>query len=39
MYFSNKLEEEEYITLEAVKLDNNILMEKQLLDENQHYGI
>ncbi len=39
MYFSNKLEEEEYITLEAVKLDNNILMEKQLLDENQHYVV
>lgn len=39
MHFSNKLEDEEYITLEAVKLDNNILMEKQNLDENQHYVV
>lgn len=37
MFFSNKLEEEEYISLEAIKLDNNILLEKQFLDENQHY--
>lgn len=39
MHFSNKLEDEEYVTLEAVKLDHNILMEKQSLDENQHYVV
>ena len=39
MYFSNKLEEEEYVILEATKLDNNILLEKQFLDENQHYVV
>lgn len=39
MHFSNRLQDEEYVTLEAMKLDNNILMEKQTLDKNQHYVV
>lgn len=40
MRFSNILEDdEEYIKVECTKLDNNILLYKQKLDENQHYII
>lgn len=38
MHFSNKLEDdEEYIVVEASKLDNNILLCKEKLDKNIHY--
>jgi len=38
MYFSNILEDdEEYEIIECINLDNNILLYKQKLDENQHY--
>ena len=38
MHFSNILEDdEEYNVLECTKLDNNMLLYKEKLDENQHY--
>ncbi len=38
MHFSKRLEDdEEYQIIECTKLDNNILVYKQKLDENQHY--
>lgn len=38
MHFSNILEDdEEYNVIECTRLDNNILLYKQKLDENQHY--
>lgn len=38
MHFSNILDDdEEYSIIECKKLDNNILLYKQKLDENQHY--
>lgn len=40
MRFSNILEDdEEYNIIECQKLDNNILLYKQKLDENQHYVV
>ena len=41
MHFSKKLydEEEGYEILECTKLDNNILIYKEKLDENQHYVV
>lgn len=40
MHFSKILEDdEEYSIIECEKLDNNILLYKQKLDENQHYVV
>lgn len=40
MYFSKLLEDdEEYQVIECTKLDNNILIYKQKIDENQHYVV
>lgn len=40
MHFSNSFEDdEEYNIIECTKLDNNILVYKQKLDENQHYVV
>ena len=40
MHFSKLLEDdEEYHIIECTKLDNNILLYKQKLDENQHYVV
>lgn len=40
MHFSNVLEDdEEYKIMECTKLDNNILLYKQKIDENEHYVV